>query len=280
MNNTIKLLVITIVFSIVPSVQPEGQNWSSRGFRRTYGRSGTRKWGAQRYGSYSVTQPEPEPEPGTASDSRTRRLVTKSENVFQTNRKINRFRVTVTTTTSATLKTTTSASTTIKLPEQVDEHLFDLRDDSEKLLLDELFDEAEEEEDSQPNIWRISPGQFEVVAAVPGEPVKSTISRLPKSVPKSIKIQPQFRPLTATPVQSTEHSPTQISEQFDRLVDLSDGLSDGNSVAQDISTDDDDEKVIRKKFRKCHGKCVQQFCLPIGNLNVYAKCVEKCKQLC
>jgi len=154
--------------------------------------------------------------------------------------------------------------------------LFDLRDDSESLI-DDIF---EEEKDDEAALWRISPGQFEVVAAVPGEPVKSTISRLPKSIPKTIKIQPQFSPIPAVPLQSTEQSPTQISEQFERLVDLSDGLSDGNSVEQDISTDDDDQKESRKKFRKCQGKCVQQFCLPVEDLNVYEKCVEKCKTFC
>jgi len=36
----------------------------------------------------------------------------------------------------------------------------------------------------------------------------------------------------------------------------------------------------RKEFKKCHGQCVQKFCLPVGNLTVYAECVEKCKNVC
>ena len=33
----------------------------------------------------------------------------------------------------------------------------------------------------------------------------------------------------------------------------------------------------RKQFKRCHGKCVQKFCLPIGDLSVYDSCSAKCK---
>ena len=35
-----------------------------------------------------------------------------------------------------------------------------------------------------------------------------------------------------------------------------------------------------QEFKRCQGKCVQSFCLPINDLDVYAKCVEKCKKTC
>ena len=38
--------------------------------------------------------------------------------------------------------------------------------------------------------------------------------------------------------------------------------------------------VERKAFKRCHGKCVQKFCLPIEDLGVYDKCTNKCKGIC
>ena len=35
----------------------------------------------------------------------------------------------------------------------------------------------------------------------------------------------------------------------------------------------------RKKYKKCHGRCVQKFCLPIGSLNKHATCQSKCKDI-
>ena len=42
----------------------------------------------------------------------------------------------------------------------------------------------------------------------------------------------------------------------------------------------EDKKAARRKFKRCHGKCVQKFCLPVGNLSVYDKCVDKCRGFC
>merc|ERR1712013_525782 len=41
-----------------------------------------------------------------------------------------------------------------------------------------------------------------------------------------------------------------------------------------------DKKEIRKRFKRCHSPCVQGKCLPVGNLEVYHSCVDKCKQDC
>merc|ERR1712119_40284 len=38
--------------------------------------------------------------------------------------------------------------------------------------------------------------------------------------------------------------------------------------------------VQRKAFKRCHGKCVQKFCLPIENLGVYDACTDKCRGIC
>ena len=45
-------------------------------------------------------------------------------------------------------------------------------------------------------------------------------------------------------------------------------------------TSEDDKKEVRRKFKRCHGRCVQKQCLPVGNLNDYQNCVENCKQSC
>ena len=36
----------------------------------------------------------------------------------------------------------------------------------------------------------------------------------------------------------------------------------------------------RKKFRRCHGRCVQKFCLPVGSLSEHAECQDSCKDIC
>ena len=39
-------------------------------------------------------------------------------------------------------------------------------------------------------------------------------------------------------------------------------------------------KEKRKQFKRCHGKCVQKICLPVGSLSVFDKCTTKCKVTC
>merc|ERR1711971_1011180 len=36
----------------------------------------------------------------------------------------------------------------------------------------------------------------------------------------------------------------------------------------------------RKKFKKCHGRCVQKFCLPVGNLAKHQACQDSCRDIC
>jgi len=40
------------------------------------------------------------------------------------------------------------------------------------------------------------------------------------------------------------------------------------------------QKEERRRFKKCHGRCVQKFCLPVGILSVFEACTEKCKGIC
>merc|ERR1712079_87122 len=39
-------------------------------------------------------------------------------------------------------------------------------------------------------------------------------------------------------------------------------------------------KEERKKFKACHGRCVQKFCLPVGTLAKHSACQGKCKDIC
>ena len=52
------------------------------------------------------------------------------------------------------------------------------------------------------------------------------------------------------------------------------------AVPQQSLSSEEEKQEIRKKFKRCHGRCVQKQCLPVGNLDVYYRCGEKCKQLC
>jgi len=36
----------------------------------------------------------------------------------------------------------------------------------------------------------------------------------------------------------------------------------------------------RKKFKKCHGRCVQKFCLPVGTLAKHQACQDSCRDIC
>ena len=36
----------------------------------------------------------------------------------------------------------------------------------------------------------------------------------------------------------------------------------------------------RRRFKKCHGQCVQKFCLPVGILSVFTTCLNNCKTIC
>merc|ERR1712183_791317 len=45
-------------------------------------------------------------------------------------------------------------------------------------------------------------------------------------------------------------------------------------------TDLSSRREERKKFKKCHGRCVQKFCLPVGTLAKHQACQDSCKDIC
>merc|ERR1712061_444879 len=46
------------------------------------------------------------------------------------------------------------------------------------------------------------------------------------------------------------------------------------------SSDPVPRREERKKFKKCHGRCVQKFCLPVGNLAKHQDCQDSCRDIC
>ena len=71
--------------------------------------------------------------------------------------------------------------------------------------------------------------------------------------------------------------PIKVTTDPDPVVDTFDNV-DNAAQFENITVNQKD--VERKKFKKCHGKCVQKFCLPISELSVYEACSDKCKNIC
>ena len=64
-----------------------------------------------------------------------------------------------------------------------------------------------------------------------------------------------------------------------RKVDVDD-VTNNNNDDDDLEVQVDDAVIQRKQFKRCHGKCVQKFCLPINELTVFDNCSSKCKGIC
>ena len=60
----------------------------------------------------------------------------------------------------------------------------------------------------------------------------------------------------------------------DDEIEINEGVNDDPIVITSTSS------TLRRQFKRCHGKCVQKFCLPIGDLTVYENCSNKCKGIC
>merc|ERR1712025_1026522 len=158
-------------------------------------------------------------------------------------------------------------------------------------LIDSLFDDLEDDA----NEWEVRPGKFEVIAAVPDQPVKESESkaRLPKAaVSQSVSSFGQgrrFMPVPAVPnkseplVKQKEITETENIERSRNNEEIRSNVIESEIIDGSVNR----EKVVikkgsksRKEFKRCQSKCVQQFCLPVEDLQVYEGCVEKCKDLC
>ena len=180
-------------------------------------------------------------------------------------------------------------------------------------LLDSVFDEETKEEEGVKG-WVLPPSLM-AVAAVPGSPVINAMKveiRVPKDVQETVDPYSQFMPVPAVPKAEadSEQAPRKPKESLTSLtlnLNLPNNLDADTEMKTSKSATSktrrikptktfttiapsesvvsnsvlfDEKKDARKKFKRCHGRCVQQFCLPVNELSVYAKCVDKCKLLC
>jgi len=308
-----KLVVIVSLLSLV-SCKGDSQYWGQRGLGSSFSNPLSRSWGLQRYGSYGLPQPEPEPEPASLpmqGRKISRRLVSSSQQTRPGAQLVSQFTVkpftfrtptttqqtTSTTTTTTTTMTTTTTTTqpTTRRQRRITtsspvrrQNIQPLFDEASASLLDSVF--AEAPPPPQNPDWRIHPGQFEVLAAVPGQPVQTIRSRLPKSAPKPGVSLKQFSPVpavprgtattTVRPRETTGTSVEEVRQPKQNPRELEDLL--GNSVEEEESVEREEQsrRETRQKFTRCHGRCVQQFCLPVEDQGEFELCGEKCNQLC
>ena len=178
-------------------------------------------------------------------------------------------------------------------------------------FIDDVF-EAEVQAGERPSGWVLPPSLM-AVAAVPGAPVinqQVEAQRVPKGIPDSEvlgEMDPylQFMPVPAVPVSSSDaqapRQPKDSLNSFDINLNLANTVeaatpaptprrpapqplsttSGPRSVAPTRApTPRDEKRESRKQFKRCQGRCVQQFCLPVERISVYEGCVDKCKTFC
>ena len=81
------------------------------------------------------------------------------------------------------------------------------------------------------------------------------------NLPNTVEVESTPRPSTARPTRPPTPRPTPTRGAPARV-------------------ETDDKREARKKFKRCQGRCVQEFCLPVESIPVYEKCVNKCKTFC
>ena len=124
--------------------------------------------------------------------------------------------------------------------------------------------------------------KFMPVPAVPNSAANLQASRRPKDSLASVDLNAS--PLNIAAAKATKvstHPPRPTNPPATRPTQPTNPPRPAApAVPQQSLSSDEEKQEIRKKFKRCHGRCVQKQCLPVGNLDVYYKCVEKCKQLC
>ena len=141
------------------------------------------------------------------------------------------------------------------------------------------------------------------VAAVPGAPVINPApeARVPKDVREEGErvMDPylQFMPVPAVPDAATDSQaprrPKESLSSFDLDLNLPNTVEVRSTLRPSTTKPtrrpttrvaptrgDDEKRETRKKFKRCQGRCVQEFCLPVESIPVYEKCVNKCKTFC
>ena len=120
--------------------------------------------------------------------------------------------------------------------------------------------------------------KFMPVPAVPNSSANLQASRKPKDSLASVDLNAS--PLNIAAAKASTPPPRPTSPPATRPTRPASPPRTAPAVPQQSLTSEEEKQEIRKNFKRCHGRCVQKQCLPVGNLDVYYKCVDKCKQLC
>jgi len=194
---------------------------------------------------------------------------------------------TTTTTSTTTVPTTTTTTTSTTVP-------------TTRIIEERQFSPLIIKTEKNPYL-SIDMDRFAVIPAVPGVPGREVEGRTrgakTTGLRESEDILAGFSPVPAvpavpavpTPLSSPRQEPLLRAPPSRQPVSVVTGPPDDNSiqggsqVTQKTTSSfyqDSEPSEQRKSFKKCHGKCVQKFCLPIEDLNVYDSCSEKCKGIC
>ena len=99
--------------------------------------------------------------------------------------------------------------------------------------------------------------------------VQEELSRRPKQTESTISNLPSFNSFSNP--SSTNSIKNIPSPKF---------FSDPHSLKINSKLASGSKSSTRKAYRSCHGSCVQKFCLPVQDLQVYETCQSKCRDLC
>merc|ERR1719323_1356903 len=190
---------------------------------------------------------------------------------------------TTTTTTRPTTTTTTSRPTTTTPPPTTP---LTTRAPTTRIVLMPDTNQFSPDVGSERNPYlSIDTKKFPVLDAVPRARVPDMPREDIRVMSQPLVIEPQedvvhipdqFSPVPAVPDASTHSDRRDINEKVedDDEIEINEGVNDDPIIITSTSS------TLRKQFKRCHGKCVQKFCLPIGDLTVYENCSNKCKGIC
>ena len=117
---------------------------------------------------------------------------------------------------------------------------------------------------------------------VPGVEIKNPKARANKAIQtaQDVYVAAKFSAVPAVPIDIERQSINQVTDQAS--VNVAENFIEEVRVASTVKEEKNliSAKEERRRFKKCHGRCVQKFCLPVGNLTVFENCSVKCKGIC
>jgi len=142
---------------------------------------------------------------------------------------------------------------------------------TETYLVNDTIEDDENDDNRESDVL---PGGFSPVPAVPGLSVASLDLSPPTPPPSAAPL------VVSSPLVADTESIISNTNFDSRKVDVADVTNNNKNDDDDLEVQIDDAVIQRKQFKRCHGKCVQKFCLPINELTVFDNCSGKCKGIC